>query len=58
MQALKSIYGKSCLLKAILYYKYGSPGVLRLEEVAMPSPTDDEVLIKVHAVSHSQTGRR
>jgi NADPH:quinone reductase-like Zn-dependent oxidoreductase len=38
-------------LKAIVYYKYGSPDLLRLEEVAMPTPTDDEVLIKVYAVS-------
>lgn len=38
-------------MKAIVYYKYGSPDVLRLAEVAMPTPTDDELLIKVHAVS-------
>jgi NADPH:quinone reductase-like Zn-dependent oxidoreductase len=38
-------------LKAIVNYKYGSPDVLRLEEVPMPTPTDDEVLIKVYAVS-------
>jgi NADPH:quinone reductase-like Zn-dependent oxidoreductase len=38
-------------LKAIVYYKYGSPDVLKLEEVALPTPTDDEVLIKIHAVS-------
>ena len=35
----------------MVYYKYGSPDVLKLEEVAIPTPTDDEVLIKVHAVS-------
>jgi len=38
-------------MKAIVYYKYGSPDVLKLEDVEMPTPTDDEILIRVHAVS-------
>ena len=38
-------------MKAIVYHKYGSPDVLRLEHVPKPNPTDDEVLVKVHAVS-------
>jgi NADPH:quinone reductase-like Zn-dependent oxidoreductase len=38
-------------MKAIVYYKYGSPDVLKLEEVEKPAPADDELLIKVHAVS-------
>ena len=35
-------------MKANLYRKYGSAGVLQLEEVEKPAPRDDEVLIKVH----------
>jgi NADPH:quinone reductase-like Zn-dependent oxidoreductase len=38
-------------MKAIVQSKYGSPDVLQLEEVEKPTPRDDEVLIKVHAVS-------
>src|SRR5258708_37646593 len=38
-------------MQAIVYTRYGSPDVLQLKEVAKPTPTDDEVLIKVHAAS-------
>ena len=38
-------------MKAVVYYKYGSPDVLRLEDIQNPIPGDDEVLVKVHAVS-------
>jgi len=38
-------------MKAIVITKYGSPDVLKLEEVPKPTPSDDEVLVEVHAAS-------
>jgi len=38
-------------MKAIVHHEYGSPDVLKLEEVQKPTPADNELLIKVYAVS-------
>jgi NADPH:quinone reductase-like Zn-dependent oxidoreductase len=38
-------------MKAIVYHEYGSPDVLRIEDVEKPTPGDDEVLIKVRAAA-------
>ena len=44
-------------MKAIVYTKYGPPDVLELKVVAKPIPKDDEVLIKVQAVSVNRSDR-
>lgn len=38
-------------MKAVVYRTYGSPDVLRCEDVPKPAPADDQVLVKVEAAS-------
>lgn len=38
-------------MKAIVYHCYGSPDVLKIEDIDKPMPADDEVLVKIHAAS-------
>jgi NADPH:quinone reductase-like Zn-dependent oxidoreductase len=50
-------------MKALMWEKYGPPATLRMAETETPSPSADEVLVKVHAVSinpadwHSMRGK-
>ena len=38
-------------MKAVVYYNYGSPDVLKLEEMEKPAVGDNEVLLRVRAAS-------
>jgi NADPH:quinone reductase-like Zn-dependent oxidoreductase len=38
-------------MKAIVYHSYGSPDVLRYEDIDKPTAGDDQVLMKVRAAS-------
>jgi len=38
-------------MKAAVYYTYGPPDVIQIQEIAAPVPNDNEVLIKIHAAS-------
>src|SRR5262249_407790 len=42
-------------VRAVVFDKYGPPEVLHLEDVARPTPKDDEVLVRGHASSVTRT---
>ncbi len=50
-------------MRAVVHNLYGSAEVLHAEQVAVPTPTDDDVLVKVHAAGldrgtwHLMTGK-
>jgi len=47
----RSIPPRAERMKAIRYCEYGTPDVLKIEEVEKPVPKEDEVLVKVRAAS-------
>jgi NADPH:quinone reductase-like Zn-dependent oxidoreductase len=44
-------------MKAIIYTEYGSPDVLRMAEVAKPTPLTGELLVRVHATGLNAADR-
>src|SRR5688572_33326021 len=42
-------------MRAVVHDRYGPPEVLRIDEVERPLPADDEVLVRVHATTVTQT---
>src|SRR3954451_19283014 len=38
-------------MKAALRERYGSPDVVQVRDVDIPTPTDDELLVRVHSAS-------
>jgi NADPH:quinone reductase-like Zn-dependent oxidoreductase len=38
-------------MKAIVHRCYGSPGVIRYEDIPKPNPAENEILVRVHAAS-------
>ena len=42
-------------MKAAVHDRYGPPEVVRIEDVERPSPKEDEILVRVHATTVTQT---
>lgn len=50
-QPAPALAGNAARMKAVVYRCYGSPEVLKVEELEKPTPNETQVLVKVHAAS-------
>src|SRR5258708_22111496 len=48
---LQSSSNRRSWMKAIVYHHYGTPDVLKCEEIEKPTPGDNQLLIRVRAAS-------
>jgi NADPH:quinone reductase-like Zn-dependent oxidoreductase len=42
-------------MRAVVHDTYGPPDVLRVEDAQRPVPTEEEVLVRVHATTVNRT---
>jgi NADPH:quinone reductase-like Zn-dependent oxidoreductase len=49
--AAPSLPSDATLMRAVVYRCYGSPNVLKVENIQKPTPADNQVLVKVHAAA-------
>ena len=38
-------------MRAAVYHRYGSPGVVSVDDAPTPVPRNDEVLVRIHAAT-------
>jgi NADPH:quinone reductase-like Zn-dependent oxidoreductase len=50
-EAGASAGGRKRAVKAAVHERYGSPDVVRIDDVGLPAPREDQVLVRVHAAS-------